>query len=227
MPSPETSSSPRSKAVLLLRLLLLAGVLVALSFGGMGLVDTMESSLKSLDAYLGGAFVYLAVALYILLMAIPFVPGMEVGMVLMMMFGVEGVLIVYFSTLMALLLSFCVGRFIPLPVIAWLLGRMRMHSAEQFVLQLAPLSPEDKLELLVRLAPARVIPYLLRHRYVAVGLAFNIPGNSLVGGGGGIGLMAGVSGLFSIPRYALMVAIAISPIPLVLLARSALPWFAE
>jgi len=53
-----------------------------------------------------------------------------------------------------------------------------------------------------------------------VAAAFNIPGNALIGGGGGIALVAGMSGLFRLPTYILMVAIAISPIPLFLLAKA-------
>ncbi|UCE30573.1 MAG: hypothetical protein JSW68_10975, partial [Burkholderiales bacterium] len=59
---------------------------------------------------------------------------------------------------------------------------------------------------------------LLRHRHVALAIALNLPGNALVGGAGGLGMLAGMSGLFSLPRYLLLVALATTPVPLFLLA---------
>ena len=44
-------------------------------------------------------------------------------------------------------------------------------------------------------APTRLLPFLLRYRYVALALAFNLPGNAVLGGGGGIAMMAGLSGI--------------------------------
>ena len=88
--------------------------------------------------------------------------------------------------------------------------------------RLAPLGAEDRLRMLVETAPARVVPFLLRHRYLAVAVAFNVPGNALVGGGGGIALAAGLSGLFQAPRFVAMVCLAISPIPLLILTHH---WF--
>jgi len=44
-------------------------------------------------------------------------------------------------------------------------------------------------------------------------LTLNIPGNSLVGGGGGIAFIAGLSGLFSYPAYLATILIAVAPVP--------------
>ena len=43
----------------------------------------------------------------------------------------------------------------------------------------------------------RALSLALRYRYVALALAVNTPGNSVIGGGGGIMIMAGLSGIFS------------------------------
>jgi hypothetical protein len=45
-------------------------------------------------------------------------------------------------------------------------------------------------------------------------VALNLPGNTLLGGGGGIALMAGLSGLYPMPAYLTTVAIAVAPVPL-------------
>jgi hypothetical protein len=42
----------------------------------------------------------------------------------------------------------------------------------------------------------------------------NVPGNGLVGGGGGIAFMVGMSGLFSLNGYILTLLIAVAPVPL-------------
>jgi hypothetical protein len=48
-------------------------------------------------------------------------------------------------------------------------------------------------------------------------MVVNLPGNILIGGGGGISLMAGTSGLYSLPRFLCTIAIGISPVPLAFL----------
>ena len=48
-------------------------------------------------------------------------------------------------------------------------------------------------------------------------LAINLPGNMVLGGGGGLAMMAGMSKIFSVGRYLLLVAVAISPLPIILL----------
>jgi hypothetical protein len=50
----------------------------------------------------------------------------------------------------------------------------------------------------------------LRRRYIAPALALNIPGNALIGGGGGIALFAGVSGLYAPMPTVLAFAVAVS-----------------
>lgn len=71
----------------------------------------------------------------------------------------------------------------------------------------------ERLALLVEQAPSRFVPVLLRFRYVALVAAFNLPGNAILGGGGGIALLAGMSGMFSLPQYLIAASIAALPIP--------------
>jgi hypothetical protein len=80
--------------------------------------------------------------------------------------------------------------------------------------RLAPLSRKERLAMLVDHAPRRFIPHLVRYRYIALVLAFNLPGNAVVGGGGGIALLAGLSGMFSFPHYLFATSIAALPVPL-------------
>ena len=50
--------------------------------------------------------------------------------------------------------------------------------------------------------------------YLALAVALNIPGNYLIGGGGGIALFAGVSRLFSVPGFVITIMLAVAPVPL-------------
>ena len=86
------------------------------------------------------------------------------------------------------------------------------------MLKLEPLNPEEKLDFLLETAPSKVVPYLLEHRYFMIAIILNLPGNALIGGGGGIGLVAGMSRLYPFPKYLLLVGLAITPLPLLFLA---------
>ena len=86
------------------------------------------------------------------------------------------------------------------------------------MLQLEPLNSEEKLDFLLSTAPSKAIPYLLKHRYLMIAVTLNLPGNVLIGGGGGIGLIAGMSRLCPFPKYILFVSLAITPLPILFLA---------
>ncbi|NIR12426.1 MAG: hypothetical protein GWN86_00100 [Desulfobacterales bacterium] len=155
---------------------------------------------------------------YILWMALPFVPGIELGLALMVLLGTRGIVLVYLCTLLSLSLSFTIGRLIPLSSFARFLGWLHLYKARSLVLQLEPLNSEEKLDFLLRSAPSKIIPFLVKHRYMMIALALNLPGNALIGGGGGIGLISGMSRLYPFPKYILLVSLAITPVPLLLLA---------
>lgn len=203
-----------------LRAALLAALLAGLYFGSGWLEGRLAARFMPLYAAYGTPVLTVVGALYVVALSLPYVPGIEISLALLMVLGAEGVALVYGCTLLALCLSYGAGRLIPPRAIARLFGWLHAHRAQALVLRLAPLGPDERLALLTEAAPARFIPWLLRHRYLAVAIAFNLPGNALVGGGGGIGLVAGMSGLFRFPRYAAMVCIAICPIPLLVLARA-------
>jgi hypothetical protein len=153
-------------------------------------------------------------------MALPFLPGIEVGLMLMAMLGVGGIVLVYLCTVLALSLAFLAGRLLPPRYVAGALGWLRLERGRKLVMDLEPLDPEERLRFLARSAPSRIVPYLLRHRYLVLALLFNLPGNALIGDGGGIALIAGMSRLFPFPKYLLLVCVAITPVPLLFLLRA-------
>lgn len=151
---------------------------------------------------------------YGVLIAIPFVPGVEIGLGLIAMLGPPIVFLVYVTTVLALTLSYAVGHFVPKTVLAGALHSVGAHAASRLVQDIATLTRQERLAFLVSKAPNRIIPLLLRNRYIALVVAINLPGNFLIGGGGGIAMIAGASGLFSFPGFTFAIALAISPIPL-------------
>jgi hypothetical protein len=160
------------------------------------------------------------VAFFAVLMAIPFVPGIEISLALLAVFGPKVAMAIYAATVAALTLSFLIGRLLPIGLIARLFGSLGLHRARDLVRRLQPLSAGHRLEVLTEHAPKRVVPMLLKHRYVAVIVALNVPGNAVIGGGGGIALLAGLSGLFRFPRFVAAVSLAALPVPLVVMLGS-------
>jgi hypothetical protein len=201
-----------------LKISLIVGFLVLLHYGGSLVVEQINFQLWPEHEHLMISVLWFAIVVYVLLMALPFVPGIELGLALMVMLGTRGVVLVYLCTLLSLSLSFTIGRLIPLNSFARFLGWLHLYKAQDLVLQLEPLNSEEKLNFLLRSAPSKVIPFLLKHRYLTIAIALNLPGNALIGGGGGIGLITGMSRLFPFPKYILLVSLAITPLPLLLLA---------
>lgn len=172
-------------------------------------MDIQPFTQSSVDRMVVGALV-----LYVALLALPFVPGVEIGMGLLMLMGPEVCLLVYFATLAGLGLSYCVGRLLPIRLIAALFGTLGLARAQAFVRRIEPLDGQARIELMSTQAPKRFVPHLLRYRYLALLVAVNLPGNSFIGGGGGIALAAGMSRMFRFPFFFATLALAVAPVPL-------------
>jgi hypothetical protein len=211
-----TARTPRAKR--LLKISLVFVLLVLLNYGGRLVVEQINFQLWPEHENLMITVFWLSVAVYVLWMAMPFVPGIELGLAIMVMLGPKGVVLVYLCTLLSLSLSFALGRLIPLKSFSRFLGWLHLQKAKNLVLQLEPLNSEEKLDFLLRTAPSRIIPYLLKHRYLMIAVALNLPGNVIIGGGGGIGVIAGMSNLCPFPKYLLFVSLAITPLPILFLA---------
>ena len=129
--------------------------------------------------------------IYALLIGIPFVPGLELGLAIIMLFSWEGSVAVYLSTVAGLSLAFLVGRLLPVGKTGGL---------------------EERRERML----GRLGPVLIRYRYLALAVLLNLPGNSVLGGGGGIALACGVSRHYSWPWFLVTVLIATAPVPVML-----------
>ncbi len=180
-------------------------------------IPTLDFSIRPGNEDLVHRTIMVSAAMYSLLLAIPFVPGAEIGLALMAMLGPPITLLVYLCTLIGLSISYLIGRMVPMVTLIRLSRDFGLGRTTELLLSIEPLDKKQRLEFLLERAPRRIVPALLRYRYLALALALNVPGNYLIGGGGGIALMAGVSRLFSIPGFLLTIALAVLPVPLAVL----------
>ncbi len=195
---------------------LYAALIIGGIFLGRVLGDLVAFELRPSNEPQVHALLMAAIVAYIVASAIPFVPGAEIGLVLMLVLGPTTVVLVYTSMVLALTVAYVIGRTLPPDVIAAIFKFFHLERARRLVLDCAPLDIDAKLALMTERAPPRIIPFLLRHRYITLALAFNLPGNTLIGGGGGIALAAGMSGIYPLGAFITIVMLAVAPVPLLI-----------
>lgn len=200
------------------RRLLLLALYAALIAGGIlagrWVGDLMAFDLRPSNEPQIHALLMATTAVYIVTAAIPFVPGAEIGLVLLLALGPTTALLVYVSMVFALTLAFAVGRLVPARAIAATFDFFHLQRARDLVIDCSPLDMEGRLALMMERAPRRIVPFLLRHRYIALAVVLNIPGNTLIGGGGGIAMAAGMCGIYRFGAFLLTVLVAVAPLPL-------------
>ncbi|TGG93313.1 hypothetical protein E4656_09665 [Natronospirillum operosum] len=144
--------------------------------------------------------------LYALLLAIPFVPGVELGWLIMGVFGQYGLVAAWFSTVCGLSLSYGVAR--RLRDHRWL---ERIHAARERLDQADPASLPP-LRRLLRWG----LCFYQNHPYVFLFVTLNLPGNWVIGGGGGIAALAGLARSTRYRLFLPTVAVATGLVPLLL-----------
>jgi hypothetical protein len=161
--------------------------------------------------------ILVATLAFVILLAIPFVPGAEIGLTLLTLFGATIAPLIYGATITALVLAFSVGRFLPAETVVRGLRILWLNRAAQSVEDSMNLPLQDRMTRLMDGSSPRVLRLGVRYRYLALLAAINLPGNFLIGGGGGIALMAGTSRLFAPLPFLLTIAVAVAPVPLLVL----------
>ena len=207
----------RRRLRIFILLLIYGGLLAGGHWGSEWLIGSVGVDLSPGVKSHARHVVMAGITLYAALMALPFVPGMEISLALLAAFGSQVAMFIYAATVVALMISFLVGRLVPVQLIASFFGFLGLERAESLVRQLEPLNDKQRLETLVDLAPKRIVPHILKYRYLAIAVVLNVPGNAVIGGGGGIALLAGISGLFTIPGYLGVVSLAVLPVPLAIM----------
>ena len=169
---------------------------------------------------------FAALVVYALLVAVPFMPGVEIGISLLLMKGAEAAPFVWLATCIGLALAFLAGRFMPCCWLSNLLRDLRMGRAADYLDSIHDLPPEARLDALTQRLPSRLGAAIARWRYVALAVLFNLPGNSVLGGGGGIAMVAGLSRVYGNVATLVTIMLAVSPVPLLVmwLGPDVLPW---
>ncbi len=197
--------------------IVLAGAYALLLLGGWYaggfLMEVANVEIRPLNEPEVHMMIMATTAVYALASAIPFVPGAEIGFGMILIFGGKIALLVWLAMVAALTSSYLVGMLVPSRLTASFFGYFGLERARDLVTQMDGLNAKQRMDLLISNAPRKLIPFLIRHRYLALIVLINVPGNSLIGGGGGIAFSAGLSRLFSLPRYIATVAVATIPIP--------------
>jgi hypothetical protein len=159
-----------------------------------------------------GALLASALMLAILL-GLPFVPSVEMGLMMMTVFGREGAIAAWLATIAGLSLAHAAGRYMPADRVHHWLDRHGLLPADRDPGESPMAGMLERLRLSGKKG-YRTATFLLRHRYILFALLINMPGNSVLGGGGGIALVSGFARIYRWPLFLLTVALASLPIPL-------------
>ena len=200
------------------RVALIGAAFVAIYFAGQHVADTILSQFGLVMHVRSEPMIHrlimTASGIYIALMSVPFMPAAEIGISMILVFGAKISFLVYVCTVAALIPPYLIGRLIPMQYCARLFAFLGLRKAHRLLDEIAPLTAEQRLAYLVENTPHRFGPFLLRHRFLALAAVLNLPGNMVIGGGGGIAMLAGMTGLYSLPAYLSTVMIAVAPVPL-------------
>jgi len=212
-----SNDSPvRRRWLILFRVGLVIAFIVCVNLFARWLGHQLEIEVRPSNDHMIHGIIIISLIVYTVLIAIPFVPSVEVGWGLMLLLGADLAPLVYLFTVVGLSVSFMGGQLIPESRLQIFLEDLSLKKASRLVEKLKTLDTEQRLSLLLSRAPAKFIPNLLGHRYLAIAVALNIPGNTVIGGGGGISLAAGMSRLFGSCRFVLTLAVAVAPVPLLI-----------
>ena len=208
----ELRGSEHDKRGAILRTLIRLAIIAAFVFATLALLNWAQM-LASSNPNLMLGLTLLLFATYVLLMAVPFVPGIEIGLALMIFKGPEIVIWVYLATVLGLMISFMIGHLTKLSYLHKVFADIGWKRPCLLIEALQKYPRDERLNLFRSYMPKFLRPLLIEGRYLAIAVALNIPGNTLLGGGGGILLVAGLSRVFRPLWMLITLIVAVAPIP--------------
>jgi hypothetical protein len=212
-------AAPRNlrRAMFYMRLLIVFAILVIIAFwldywirGELGMA---KKFVMFAQGEWGRGVLIAGGIIYSLLLSLPFVPGVELGILLMCVFGKEGIVFVYLATVAGLSLAFLIGRLVPR---RWIdpglerLGDSRSCSSQSGEIE----KMADCMSAGRKQIPSWLKSYLVKYRYLTIAILINMPGNYILGGGGGISIVCGTSRRISWKGFLLTIILAVSPVPI-------------
>jgi len=215
--TPLPNGMGRFLAGIVLRLAVLIALILAAGQLAMIVKDQLNLQVSPENHAAYQRAIMLATAAYVTLTALPFVPGAELGMAMLSMFGASVAPLIYGATVVSLCLSYAVGLIIPPRVCCSMLRKVGAKRAAEVLGETMALPRAERLEYITRDLKSPILLTLTRYRYVGLALMINLPGNVVFGGGGGLAMAAGLCGVFAPLPFLLAVMVAVLPVPLAVL----------
>lgn len=199
-------SNPMQYCAVVLRVFLGLALVFLVVLGLIGLGgDGVISLWLTEDDHRWWALILTSLA-YMVLLAVPFVPGVELGWLIIGVFGRVGIVMAWAATVLGLSISFALAN--------WLRDRPLLHRIQASRARLVS-TPTAELSVLRRALQYGVCFYV-KHPYIFLFLTLNLPGNWVIGGGGGIAAMTGLAPGVRYWRFLLTVMVATGILPLLL-----------
>lgn len=156
----------------------------------------------------------ISLIVYAILIAIPFMPGIEVGIALLLLQGATVAPFVYLATITGLMTAYLIGNRIPFGWLHKFFCDLGMRRVCDFLNQIETTPADQRLARQRDVLPSWLAKLTVDYRYGSIGVLLNVPGTFAIGGGGGILMAAGLSRLFDGWAMLLTLAIATLPVPL-------------
>ncbi len=198
---------------IILRLVMLVSALVFLNLGVSAVINRMSLTLAS-SGFLLNAFLVFVWLAYVLLLAVPFVPGTEVGVSLLVAHGAQAAPFVYLGTISGLMLAFFMGTALSSKIASRLFERVGLKKTSAFIKGTGYLDQRQRLKRMQAALPVWAVRTVVGHPSLVLAALLNLPGNSVIGGGGGIAVLSGAGGVFGPLRFFLTIALATAPVPI-------------
>jgi len=154
-----------------------------------------------------------AIVIYAVLIAIPFAPAVELGLSVLAAGGPAMAPFVWLATASGLTLAYLLGCAMPLAWLRRLFLDLHLGRVATMIAYFETLGPRKRAGYLYALLPKRYCAWIVKYRYLALAVLINLPGNSVIGGGGGIALVSGLSGVFRPVPTLVTLAVATAPVP--------------
>ena len=155
---PRELSSGLSLLSSVLKLALLIGLLVGANYGAHWIAEHTNLQIRPSNEDVVHRVILASAVAYTVLLAIPFVPGVEIAISLIVMLGPKIVWLVYMCTVAGLCLSYAVSRLVPLNGLVDFLEAMSFKRASNSLREITPMRRKQRLEFLLSRASSRYVP---------------------------------------------------------------------
>jgi hypothetical protein len=148
---------PNSYLFLILKIFLLVCLIILGNFLSQWIVEGLDFEITPVNEPTVHRIIIISMITYTILMAIPFVPGAEIGLGVMMILGPKIVPLVYVCTLVSLFLSFMVGRLVPDKSLINFLHALHLRKASFLLTELEGLDSQQRFDLLIERSPKKFV----------------------------------------------------------------------